>query len=87
MSYFSYDWYISWYNWYYQINEPIIVDVVAKLEEPSKVEPSKVKPSKIEPIKVEPSTINIAHLETLQESFPPRNKNKKKKKKLKSWRD
>ena len=82
MSYFSYDWYINWYNWYYQINEPIIVDVVAQLEEPIKIEPSKVEPSKIEP-----SPINIAHLETLQESFPPRNKNKKKKKKLKSWRD
>ena len=72
MSYFSYDWYINWYNWYYQINEPIIVDVVAQ---------------PAEPIKVEPSPINIAHLETLQESFPPRNKNKNNKKKLKSWRD
>jgi len=73
MSYFSYDWYMNWYNWYYQINEPIIVDVVAQLEEPSKVEPSKI----------EPSPINIAHLETLQESFPPKKKNKKKKKEIK----
>ena len=84
MSYFSYDWYLTWYNWYYQVNEPVVVDV-----EPQPLEPSKVEPSKVEPSKVEPPTncINIAHLETLQESFPPRNKNKKKKKKLKSWRD
>ena len=84
MSYLSYDWYMSWYNWYYQINEPskvepIVVDVVAQPAEPIKLEPSYLEPHK--------QVINIANLETLQESFPPRNKNKKKKKKLKSWRD